>query len=51
MKSLALIFLLALVVAAPSLTEAQIPNPGFETWAAGQPTGWITDNTPGSIQR
>jgi hypothetical protein len=47
MKSLALIFLLALVVAAPSLTEAQIPNPGFETWAAGQPTGWITDNTPG----
>ena len=46
MKSLALIFLLALAVAAPSLTEAQIPNPGFETWASGAPTGWVTTNIP-----
>jgi hypothetical protein len=48
MKSLALIFLLALVVAAPSLTEAQnpIPNPGFETWVGGYPSGWTTNNLP-----
>ncbi len=46
MKSLALVFLFALVVAAPSLTVAQIPDPGFETWSAGNPTGWITNNIP-----
>jgi len=46
MKSVALIFLIALIVASPRLTEAQVPNGGFETWAGGIPTGWTTDNVP-----
>lgn len=25
---------------------AQIPNAGFETWSAGAPAGWITNNIP-----
>ena len=28
-------------------TFAQIPNGDFESWAAGNPTGWLTDNVPG----
>jgi hypothetical protein len=46
MKRIALVFLCALAVLLPALTEAQIPNPGFETWAGGLPTGWITTNAP-----
>jgi hypothetical protein len=46
MKRIALIFLCALAVLFPALTEAQIPNAGFETWASGLPTGWITTNVP-----
>jgi hypothetical protein len=26
--------------------HAQIPNASFETWSAGVPTGWITNNIP-----
>jgi hypothetical protein len=44
MVKTALVFLCALAVLFPALTEAQIPNPGFETWANGLPTGWTTDN-------
>ena len=40
----ALVFLCALGVLFPALAEAQIPNPGFETWASGAPTGWTTNN-------
>ena len=41
------VFLFALAVLFPALTEAQIPpNAGFETWAGGLPTGWITNNIP-----
>ncbi len=40
----ALVFLCALGVLFPALAEAQIPNPGFETWANGLPTGWVTTN-------
>jgi hypothetical protein len=46
MKRIALVFLCALAVLLPALTEAQIPNAGFETWAGGIPTGWITTNVP-----
>ncbi|MEK9135760.1 MAG: T9SS type A sorting domain-containing protein, partial [Bacteroidota bacterium] len=28
---------------------AQIPNPGFESWTAGDPDNWNTSNTPGAI--
>ena len=31
-------------MAALSVSSAQIPNAGFETWSAGSPTGWITNN-------
>ena len=43
MKSIALVFLVALVVAFPAASQAQnpIPNPGFETWVGGVPTGWL----------
>jgi hypothetical protein len=27
---------------------AQIPNPGFETWSLGNPTGWTTNNALGA---
>ena len=46
MYKTALVFLCALAVLFPVLAEAQIPNPGFETWANGLPTGWITTNVP-----
>ncbi|MDX1701914.1 MAG: hypothetical protein R3250_14910, partial [Melioribacteraceae bacterium] len=26
----------------------EIPNPGFESWPSGEPTGWLTNNPPGS---
>lgn len=26
---------------------SQIPNPGFEQWPGGNPTGWLTTNFPG----
>jgi hypothetical protein len=29
------------------LAVAQIPNPGFEQWTAGNPVGWSTNNIPG----
>jgi hypothetical protein len=44
MKTLVPVLLLALAVMVPSLTQAQIPNPGFETWANGLPAGWLTTN-------
>lgn len=44
MKKTALTFLVALAVLFPALTEAQIPNPGFETWANALPSGWFTTN-------
>ena len=30
---------------------AQIPNPSFETWAAGSPTGWYAVPIPGSVSQ
>jgi hypothetical protein len=27
-----------------SVSSAQIPNSGFESWTAGEPTSWVTDN-------
>lgn len=47
MKRIAPVFLCALAVLFPALTEAQIPNAGFETWAGAEPSGWITTNYPG----
>jgi Secretion system C-terminal sorting domain len=32
---------------AASVVRAQIPDAGFETWVAGAPTGWVTENAPG----
>lgn len=34
-----------LVFAASHLGYAQIPNPGFENWTAGNPDSWLTNNT------
>ncbi len=47
MKKLFSYSLLVVCLAAVSVVHAQIPNAGFETWTAGSPTGWITDNSPG----
>ena len=44
MKKIAPAFLFALALSFPALTKAQIPNAGFETWAAGEPSGWTTTN-------
>lgn len=43
------ILLRALLCLCPALTFAQnpVPNPGFETWSSGQPTGWYVNNLPG----
>ncbi|HEX7574493.1 MAG TPA: T9SS type A sorting domain-containing protein [Bacteroidota bacterium] len=47
MKRIAPAFLFAFAVVFPALTEAQIPNAGFETWGAGEPAGWVSDNYAG----
>jgi hypothetical protein len=44
MKKL-LISILALMCSIMTL-NAQIPNPGFESWTAGNPDGWATSNAP-----
>ena len=46
MKKMSQFIFLLLCLAALSVSSAQIPNAGFETWASGMPTDWITDNTP-----
>ena len=38
-----------LQIAAPVVTEAQIPNAGFETWGSGNPADWATSNAPPAI--
>jgi hypothetical protein len=40
-----------LLTAMSSIMLAQIPNPSFETWSSGDPTGWFTANDilPGYI--
>lgn len=35
---------LAVILAMAGSAFAQIPNPGFESWANGDPTGWSTGN-------
>jgi hypothetical protein len=49
MNRIALVFVCALGVLVPVLTEAQIPNAGFETWSNGLPTGWLTTSGPGAV--
>jgi hypothetical protein len=34
-----------LIATASHRGYAQIPNPGFESWTAGNPDSWLTDNT------
>jgi len=40
----ALISFIAFSCCMTMITNAQIPNPGFEDWTAGDPDGWITTN-------
>jgi hypothetical protein len=40
------IIFMSICAAAVSVSIAQIPNAGFETWSGGLPTAWITDNVP-----
>jgi hypothetical protein len=35
------------VLGLASVSQAQIPNAGFESWVNGNPVGWITPNIPG----
>ena len=44
-----ILFFLPLCLAALSVSSAQIPNPGFENWTSGSPTGWTTDNAPPTL--
>jgi len=30
----------------PSAPHSQLPNPGFESWSAGEPDSWFTTNHP-----
>jgi hypothetical protein len=46
MKRLVLLALAGLALLFPPGAPAQIVNPGFETWAAGAPTGWLVNNIP-----
>lgn len=43
MRNVLLPALLILIVF-PGIVTAQIPNPGFENWTAGEPDGWVTSN-------
>lgn len=36
--------LAAVLMALPALSQAQIPNPGFEQWTGGNPDNWYTNN-------
>ena len=48
MKRFAIVLsILTCIVAASSF--AQIPNAGFETWVAGNPSDWSTSNIPGTV--
>jgi len=48
MKNCLRVVVLNVTIAALShLAIAQIPNPGFEQWTAGNPVGWFTNNVPG----
>ena len=40
------IFLLIVTISLSSLLSAQILNNSFESWAAGEPTNWSTNNDP-----
>ncbi|MBU1935897.1 T9SS type A sorting domain-containing protein [bacterium] len=45
MKNVLFISLMVLFLFLPSISQAQIPNPGFETWNdIDEPVGWITNN-------
>jgi len=47
MKKLSqIILLITICLVMVSVSSAQIPNAGFESWAAGVPTDWTTDNAP-----
>ena len=43
-KMLQICLLISICLVALSISSAQIPNAGFETWTAGSPTSWTTDN-------
>jgi len=48
MKNCFRVLVLNVAIAAWShLAVAQIPNPGFEQWTAGNPDGWYANNIPG----
>jgi hypothetical protein len=39
-------FFIALFCGITMISNAQIPNSGFEDWTAGEPDGWTTSNIP-----
>jgi hypothetical protein len=45
-RTLLLLGILALLLCGTLTALAQIPNAGFESWTAGNPDGWWTDNQP-----
>jgi len=48
MKNCLRVLVLTVAIASwPHVADAQIPNPGFEQWTAGNPDGWYANNIPG----
>ena len=45
-KLVQIILLISVCLVMVSVSSAQIPNPGFESWTTGSPVSWITDNVP-----
>jgi len=48
MNKLSICCVVLFCLAAAPAVRAQIPDAGFETWSAGVPVGWTTDNSPGT---
>ncbi len=52
-RVLGTVLVVLIVIAYHGSVRAQIPNPGFETWAglgaSESPTGWVTSNIPGFV--
>ena len=46
-RSLLILSAIALLLCGSMTVSAQVPNGGFESWTAGSPDNWFTNNLPG----
>ncbi len=49
LEYLIVLYLMSFLATCPSRAQDTLPNPGFEQWSAGAPSGWTTDNIPGGV--